>query len=54
MYIRAMYHEIFFLAYHLNQNIYDVKCFMTPLERKFYRESLFDQKDKEYQEMNKK
>jgi len=52
-YSKWLWDELFFLAYHLKQDIRILKTCLSPIERRFFIDSFVDQREKEHKEFNK-
>ena len=48
-----LWDEIFFLSYHMKQDIIRIKTCLSPIERRFFIDSFVEQREKEHKEMNK-
>lgn len=53
-YGKWLWDEIFFIAYHMNQQIDVIKGQLSPLERKFMISAFVEQKEKEHKELSKR
>jgi len=54
MYSKWLWDEMFFLAYHLRQDLIRVKTCLSPIERRYLIEAFVEQREKEHKELNKK
>lgn len=53
-YSKWFFDEVFFLAYHMNQDIRVIKTCLSPIERRFFIDRFIEQREKEHKEYNKK
>ena len=53
-YNKWLWEEIWFIAYHMRQQVNVIKSCLSPIERRFFIDMFIDQREKEHKELNKK